>query len=59
MITTHVLDTARGRPAEGVPVVLERAAATAGSCWAAAHRRRRPLRDLVADGRRSAPGATA
>ena len=25
-ITTHVLDTARGRPAEGVPVRLERAA---------------------------------
>jgi 5-hydroxyisourate hydrolase len=25
-ITTHVLDTAAGRPAEGVPVVLERAA---------------------------------
>ena len=24
MITTHVLDTARGRPAAGVPVVLER-----------------------------------
>jgi 5-hydroxyisourate hydrolase len=24
MITTHVLDTARGRPAGGVPVVLER-----------------------------------
>jgi 5-hydroxyisourate hydrolase len=24
-ITTHVLDTARGRPAAGVPVVLERA----------------------------------
>jgi 5-hydroxyisourate hydrolase len=24
-ITTHVLDTAQGRPAEGVPVVLERA----------------------------------
>ncbi|MRG97330.1 hydroxyisourate hydrolase [Polyangium spumosum] len=23
-ITTHVLDTSRGRPAEGVPVVLER-----------------------------------
>ena len=23
-ITTHVLDTARGRPADGVPVVLER-----------------------------------
>jgi 5-hydroxyisourate hydrolase len=25
-ITTHVLDTSRGRPATGVPVVLERAA---------------------------------
>jgi 5-hydroxyisourate hydrolase len=24
VITTHVLDTARGRPAAGVPVVLER-----------------------------------
>lgn len=24
-ITTHVLDTSRGRPADGVPVVLERA----------------------------------
>lgn len=24
MITTHVLDTARGRPAAGVPVILER-----------------------------------
>jgi 5-hydroxyisourate hydrolase len=24
-VTTHVLDTARGRPAAGVPVVLERA----------------------------------
>ncbi|MBX2802248.1 MAG: hydroxyisourate hydrolase [Myxococcales bacterium] len=23
-ITTHVLDTARGRPAQGVPIVLER-----------------------------------
>lgn len=29
-ITTHVLDTSRGRPAEGVPVVLERAA---GAGW--------------------------
>ena len=26
MISTHVLDTARGRPAAGVPVVLERRA---------------------------------
>jgi 5-hydroxyisourate hydrolase len=25
VITTHVLDTARGRPAQGVPIVLERA----------------------------------
>ena len=25
MITTHVLDTARGLPAEGVPIVLEHA----------------------------------
>ena len=24
MISTHVLDTARGKPAAGVPVVLER-----------------------------------
>jgi len=29
-ITTHVLDTSRGRPAAGVPVVLERAD---GSGW--------------------------
>jgi 5-hydroxyisourate hydrolase len=27
-ITTHVLDTAQGRPAEGVPVTLERATST-------------------------------
>ena len=27
-ITTHVLDTARGRPAAGVPVLLERAVDT-------------------------------
>jgi 5-hydroxyisourate hydrolase len=29
-ITTHVLDTSRGRPAAGVPVTLER---TAGDGW--------------------------
>jgi 5-hydroxyisourate hydrolase len=29
-VTTHVLDTSRGRPAEGVPVVLERAR---GDSW--------------------------
>ena len=28
MISTHVLDTARGRPAAGVPVTLERVSAT-------------------------------
>jgi 5-hydroxyisourate hydrolase len=30
MISTHVLDTSRGRPAAGVPVVLER---RAGEGW--------------------------
>ena len=30
-ITTHVLDTARGRPAAGVPIVLERA--DAAGAW--------------------------
>lgn len=29
MITTHVLDIARGRPAAGVPVILERATSEA------------------------------
>ncbi len=32
MITTHVLDTSLGRPAAGVPVVLERS--EGGSGWA-------------------------
>jgi 5-hydroxyisourate hydrolase len=32
-ITTHVLDTALGRPAEGVPITLERAV---DGAWAAA-----------------------
>lgn len=32
-VSTHVLDTARGRPAEGVPVVLS-ARAAAGAPWA-------------------------
>jgi len=30
MITTHILDTARGRPAEGVPVALDRATGNGG-----------------------------
>ncbi len=35
MISTHVLDTARGRPAAGVAVALERAA---GGAWEAVGR---------------------
>ena len=35
-ITTHVLDTARGRPAEGVAIVLERRSADGG--WSEAGR---------------------
>jgi len=32
-ITTHVLDTARGKPAAGVPVVLEIRTGTEGDAW--------------------------
>ncbi len=35
MITTHVLDTALGRPAAGVPITLERAAGGDVSAWTA------------------------
>jgi 5-hydroxyisourate hydrolase len=56
MITTHVLDTARGRPAAGVPVVLERAG---DGGWEELGRGATEadgrLRDLVAEG--STPGA--
>jgi 5-hydroxyisourate hydrolase len=56
MITTHVLDTARGRPAAGVPIVLER---SGDGCWEELGRGATDadgrLRDLVAEG--SAPGA--
>ena len=56
MITTHVLDTARGRPAAGVPIVLERASRDGcqelGRGATDADGR---LRDLVADG--ASPGA--
>ena len=58
-VTTHVLDTSSGRPAEGVPVVLERAAPE-GDGWEEVGRgvtdadgRQRELAD---DGRRLAPG---
>jgi 5-hydroxyisourate hydrolase len=57
MITTHVLDTARGRPAAGVPVVLERAGADGwepvGSGATDADGR---LRDLTAEGTQLADG---
>ena len=50
MITTHVLDTARGRPAQGVPIVLEHATGDGwqllGSATTDADGR---ARDLVAD----------
>ena len=54
-ITTHVLDTSAGRPAAGVPVVLERARQssewqTVGHGDTDADGR---LRTLMADGRRS------
>ena len=57
MITTHVLDTARGGPAAGVPVVLERATDDGwdpvGSGATDADGR---LRDLIADGASVADG---
>jgi 5-hydroxyisourate hydrolase len=57
MITTHVLDTARGRPAAGVPVVLERASdggwELVGSGATDPDGR---LRDLVAEGTSVADG---
>ena len=57
MITTHVLDTARGRPAAGVPVALERATddgwelVGSGATYGDGR-----LRDLVADGASVADG---
>ena len=57
MITTHVLDTARGRPAVGVPIVLERAT---GDGWEHVGRGATDadgrLRDLIADGAPVADG---
>jgi 5-hydroxyisourate hydrolase len=58
-VTTHVLDTSNGRPAEGVPVVLERADPN-GSAWERVGRGVTDadgrLGDLVSDGRRLAAG---
>jgi 5-hydroxyisourate hydrolase len=58
VITTHVLDTSRGRPAAGVPVRLER---RAGQGWAVvgggATDDDGRARDLVPDGARLEAGA--
>ena len=58
-ITTHVLDTSAGRPAEGVPVVLERAAPE-GDGWEVVGRGATDAdgrqRELAPDGRRLAGG---
>ena len=58
-ITTHVLDTASGRPAEGVPVVLERADPNGGG-WEVVGRGTTDAdgrqRALAPDGRRLAGG---
>jgi 5-hydroxyisourate hydrolase len=58
-ITTHVLDTSAGRPAEGVPVVLERAAPE-GDGWELVGRGTTGADgrqgDLAPDGRRLAGG---
>jgi 5-hydroxyisourate hydrolase len=57
-VTTHVLDTARGRPAEGVAVVLERRGA--GEAWAELGRGTTDadgrIRDLLPDGSAVAAG---
>jgi 5-hydroxyisourate hydrolase len=57
LITTHVLDTARGLPASGVPIALERATGDGwellGRCATDADGR---AHDLVADGTALADG---
>ncbi len=58
-ITTHVLDTARGRPAAGVPVLLE--ARGDGGAWAELGRGFTDadgrLRDLLPEGHKLAKGS--
>jgi len=58
-ITTHVLDTARGRPAEGVPVMLE--AQAADGRWLVVGRGRTGadgrLKELLPPGETLAEGA--
>ncbi|HLM57670.1 MAG TPA: hydroxyisourate hydrolase [Pyrinomonadaceae bacterium] len=57
-ITTHVLDTARGRPAEGVPVALEKQ--TSGGGWQTLGRGKTDadgrLRDLLSQEQRLTQG---
>ena len=57
-ITTHVLDTALGRPAAGVPVVLEQG--DESSCWQLVGRGQTDadgrLRSLLPDGVALVPG---
>lgn len=57
-ITTHVLDTARGRPAKGVPVVLEIKTSEGG--WQTLGRGETDgdgrLRDLLPDGQKLSQG---
>ena len=52
-ITTHVLDTSRGRPAAGVPVRLEHGSAVLGAGFTDADGR---LRDLLPAGTPLRPG---
>ncbi len=57
-ISTHVLDTARGRPAAGVPVVLS--ASADGDAWTVVGRGTTDedgrVRDLLVDLEQSGPG---
>ena len=57
-LTTHVLDTAHGRPGAGIRIDLYRVGGRARAAGAGDHQRRRPLRQAAARGRQLArPGA--
>lgn len=56
-ITTHVLDTMKGRPAQGVPVLLERRAASGWSqLGKSSTNKDGRVMDLLADSTRPASG---
>ena len=58
MLTTHVLDTAQGKPGAGIRVELFAAGPERRLVAVAQHQRRRPLRRAPAAGAMpSAPGA--